>query len=142
MITGALNGKANSSHTHLSSDVTDLIDVIYPVGSIYMSVNSVNPATLFGGEWEQIKDKFLLSSGDVYTNGATGGEATHTLTTDEMPSHNHNYYHYQSKGSITRYSTSWANQKSATVTTEGTGGGQPHNNMPPYLAVNVWKRTA
>ena len=62
---------------------------IYPVGSIYMSVNSTNPSTLFGGEWEQIEDRFLLACGTNHNNGETGGEATHTLTTNEMPSHNH-----------------------------------------------------
>ena len=186
VITGALNGKANSSHTHLSSDVTDLIDVIYPVGSIYMSVNSVNPSTLFGGTWEQIKDTFLLATGDTYANGSTGGEATHTLTVNEMPSHTHiqdSHNHTQNAhnhtqnphshtiGSLARYNISGkgsaavgdgagnaqnyktgnttATNKEATATNnpqtatnQNTGGGQAHNNMPPYLAVNIWKRTA
>ena len=66
-----------------------VLDNIYPVGSIYISVNSTNPSTLFGGEWEQIQEKFLLSAGDTHTAGTTGGEFTHTLTTAEMPVHNH-----------------------------------------------------
>ena len=49
-----------------------LIDAIYPVGSIYMSVNNVNPSVLFGGTWEQIKDTFLLSAGDTYNAGSKG----------------------------------------------------------------------
>ena len=53
------------------------IDDIYPVGSIYMSVNNTSPSTLFGGTWEQIKDTFLLSAGNTYTAGNTGGSATH-----------------------------------------------------------------
>ena len=61
----------------------------FPIGSIYLSVNSTSPASLFGGTWEKIKDKFLLASGDTYSAGATGGEATHTLTIEEMPSHSH-----------------------------------------------------
>ena len=61
----------------------------YPVGSIYLSVNSTNPGTIFGGSWEQIKDRFLLACGSTYSNGSTGGESTHKLTVDEMPSHNH-----------------------------------------------------
>lgn len=64
-------------------------DTIYPIGSIYLSVNNTNPGTMFGGIWEQIKDKFLLASGDNYTNGTTGGEASHILTVGEMPRHNH-----------------------------------------------------
>ena len=67
------------------------IDLIYPIGAIYMSTNNVNPRVLFGGTWEQIKDRFLLSAGDSYKVGATGGEATHTLSTAEMPTHNHSY---------------------------------------------------
>ena len=62
---------------------------IYPVGSIYMSINSTNPSTLFGGEWEQIEDTFLLACGTSYSNGATGGSATVTLTENQMPSHTH-----------------------------------------------------
>lgn len=56
-----------------------------------MSTNDVNPQSIFGGSWEQIKDRFLLSAGDSYKVGATGGEATHTLSTAEMPTHNHSY---------------------------------------------------
>lgn len=75
--------------TALESFQNNIFNTIYPVGSIYTSVNSTSPATLFGGTWEQIKDKFILCCGDNYANGATGGEATHTLTTSEMPSHGH-----------------------------------------------------
>ena len=120
---------------------------IYPVGSIYMSVNDNNPSELFGGEWEQIKDRFLLACGTTYSNGATGGEATHTLTVDEMPSHNHTYLtsphswaeRDSSQSQIISPSTGAA--KKVTKTTNNTGGGRPHNNMPPYLAVYVWVRT-
>ena len=137
------NARTPLAHTHLSSDVTDLIDVIYPVGSIYMSVNNVSPSTLFGGTWEQIKDTFLLASGTNYATGTTGGEATHTLTIDEMPSHNHRQYNkYRSNtGSYSSFGGT-ANSNQVDRYTDNTGGGQAHNNMPPYLVVNVWKRTA
>lgn len=75
-----------------------LYDKIYPIGAIYMSINSTDPGTLFGGTWERIKDTFLLSAGDTYSAGATGGEATHTLTVDEMPSHTHSIKKYLSVG--------------------------------------------
>lgn len=72
------------------------IDKIYPIGSIYISANNINPTFVFGGVWEQIKDVFLLSDGDVYVSGDKGGNATHThstnghtLTIAEMPSHTH-----------------------------------------------------
>ena len=68
-----------------------LLNLVYPVGSIYWSSNNTNPGTLFGGTWAQIKDKFILAAGDSYTNGATGGAATVTLTVSNMPSHKHGF---------------------------------------------------
>lgn len=120
----------------------------YPVGSIYMSVNNVNPSKFFGGTWEQIKDTFLLACGSTYANGTTGGEATHKLTINEMPSHTHTLY-IDAKGTTvpawwTRHlfvqNDSPHEAQANNITS--TGGSQPHNNMPPYLAVYVWKRTA
>lgn len=57
----------------------------YPVGSIYMSVNSTNPGELFGGTWEQIQGRFLLGQGSGYSVGAMGGEANHALSVSELP---------------------------------------------------------
>ena len=124
---------------------------IYPIGSIYISVLSTSPATLFGGTWEQIKDVFLLSAGDTYSAGSTGGEATHTLTVDEMPSHSHNSYISTESGN-TYGLTSGGGWTGSVLVGWGTderenaviskGGNQPHNNMPPYLTVYMWKRTA
>lgn len=163
---------------------------IYPVGSIYMSVNNVNPSTIFGGTWEQIKDKFLLACGDTYNNGATGGSATNTLAVNQLPSHSHSYTRATGVGnhtltineipshshgivSHTGIYSGFMEGTNAQVTinpltgekaanTDAAGGGQAHNhplstdtpntgsigsgaainNMPPYLAVNVWVRTA
>ena len=71
---------------------TTLLNFCYPVGSLYWSSKSTNPATLFGGTWVQIKDRFVLACGDTYkTVGATGGASTVTLTVDNMPSHNHSF---------------------------------------------------
>ena len=55
----------------------ELLDIIYPVGSIYLTVNDINPQTLFGGTWEQIKDRFLIGAGDLYIAGKTGGQSLH-----------------------------------------------------------------
>ena len=132
------------------------VDMMYPVGSIYMSVNDTSPTTLFGGTWEQIKDRFLLSAGDTYENGVTGGEAEHTLTVNEMPSHAHPVS-YQNMYPIVENGTpnllSYADERtalfdindttsSASMVASATGGSQAHNNMPPYLTVFVWKRIA
>lgn len=128
-----------------------IANAMYPVGSIYMSVKDVNPSVLFGGTWVRIEDKFLLSSGSSYPitydsndeANRTGGEASHTLTVDEIPSHNHGLGTEWSDGSGSNGAYTYsANRKLKSKTTENTGGGQAHNNMPPYLVVNVWKRTA
>lgn len=122
----------------------ELLSLVYPVGSLYLSVNSTNPGTLFGGTWVQIEDTFLLAAGQTYTAGATGGEAAHTLTVDEMPSHNHTVARGTGTGSVEWGLVRYGSQNSSADGTRiaQTGGGQPHNNMPPYLAVYIWKRTA
>lgn len=126
-----------------SSSLSVLRNMIYPVGSIYISVSSTSPATLFGGTWEQIKDTFLLSAGDVYNAGSTGGEATHTLSIAEMPAHFHNLVHtYIPNGSSTVWGTNTIYSGGDIENTDVEGGSQPHNNMPPYLTVYMWKRVS
>lgn len=128
--------------------LTGIADFIYPVGSIYMSVNNTSPATLFGGTWEQLKDRFLLGAGDTYTAGATDGEATHTLSIEEMPDHWHKLplpysgsdSYNPATAQVDKSLTAAGNY--VTTGTASEGGSQPHNNMPPYLAVYMWKRTA
>lgn len=130
----------------------------YPVGAIYISTSSTSPASLFGGTWEQIKDRFLLAAGSTYTAGKTGGAATHKLTESEMPSHYHTIYQQNSSGdnSIGLWDTyvksnypvldqkydSSQNIKAYAYGTGTKGGSAAHNNMPPYLTVYVWKRVS
>ena len=121
----------------------------YPVGSIYMSASSTNPGNIFGGTWSQITGRFLLACGGGYSAGTTGGEATHKLAVSEMPSHTHSVRCAYTTGSSRRDTDvlvydgwnmegyMWTSQWSGS-----TGGSAAHNNMPPYLAVYVWKRTA
>lgn len=117
-----------------------------------MSVNDTPPNTLFGGEWEKIEDMFLLGAGTTYASGETGGEARHMLTVDEMPSHSHaiksdinNPSYNQEWPAWTEYTTGWTqsavSSETAPTFTQTAGGNTAHNNMPPYLAVNIWKRT-
>lgn len=125
-----------------------ILEAVYPVGSIYISVNSTSPATLFGGTWEAIQGKFLLGAdGNTYKAGNTGGEAAHTLTENEMPSHKHSIW-FPNDGGEQSAEIGYPNTGSKNTyyaeasKTSGTGGGAAHNNMPPYLAVYIWKRTA
>ena len=125
------------------------VDLIYPVGSIYMSVNATNPKDLFGGTWEQIQGKFLLGMSSSYPAGSQGGEATHTLTANEMPQHTHQYIDYWTVAAASgtgrqavKFNNNIHSPESGGLSTGSSGGGQAHNNMPPYLAVYIWKRTA
>lgn len=120
----------------------------FPIGYVYISAQATSPADLLGyGTWVRIKDKFLLSAGDTYSAGSTGGEATHALTVDEIPSHQHTILNGNPSGYGYDFSQ-WAAKIDGqigfptNINTDFVGGGQPHNNMPPYLVVYVWQRTA
>lgn len=176
---------------------TNILDLVYPVGAIYLSVSNVSPSTLFGGTWERIGvGRTLVSAygedtdgtmaadtntysgygtydittlnGDAFTAGVTGGAPDHVLTKDQMPSHTHtqNAHHhaglrsgsvsgtvvkggsdYCSSGSISGLGSNSRAKNviytvNTTATNQNTGGGLAHTNMPPYLAVYMWKRTA
>lgn len=125
--------------------VDEILGLVYPVGSIYMSINNVSPATLFGGKWVQIKGRFLLGASDVYKANTTGGEATHTLTNNEMPNHQHSIWFPNSSGEQSaEIGYPEAGSKNTYYVeaskTSGVGGGAAHNNMPPYLVVYMWRR--
>lgn len=144
------------------------IDAVYPVGSVYITASNEEPETLFPGTyWERLPGRFLLgASTGLYANGATGGEAQVTLTTTEMPSHthtgtaegdglhSHSFPGRSSNGSSGPSAESFASSDDArtlytdsdgyhthAVSVSAAGGGAAHNNMPPYLVVNMWKRT-
>lgn len=155
---------ASVTHEHAASDITrGTLPVVrggtgvtseaaiglkaYPVGSIYLSTNNASPASLFGGTWEQLKDRFLLGAGSTYSAGSTGGKATHTLTVNEMPKHAHQFIDYWTVGAASgtgrqavKFNNNDHSAESGGLSTSSSGGGQAHNNMPPYLAVYMWKR--
>lgn len=183
------------------------LDQIYPIGSIYMSVTSTDPGTLFGGTWEQIQNTFLVAQGSSYTAGSTGGNATHSHTTNagtsggpsnntsgstaitisQMPSHGHVVRLHNQAGTqgtayvyngATKTNSTWAKNTGVSwvgstfncaqggagdqcggADPVGNGAGHTHtlsshthsqvsvgtssaSNLPPYLAVYMWKRTA
>lgn len=137
-----------NSITYNESNIPDALSFnqIYPVGSIYLSTMETNPSTIFGGTWIQIKDRFLLAAGDTYNAGVEAGEAEHTLSIEEMPQHDHSIKKGWSPDS-TRSIGVWLDDTipyadHSWFKTGKTGGSKPHNNMPPYLTVYMWKRTA
>jgi len=138
----------------------------YPVGSIYLSVNDTNPATWFGGTWEQIaKGRTLVgvdtNDTDFNTVQKTGGEKIHTLTVNEIPNHPHSLQMAGTRldangNNVFRMQTgvggNGGNFWSLAVGRTGTGthdatitsacGGQAHNNLQPYFTCYIWCRTA
>lgn len=132
-------------------DTATLVDLFYPIGSIYMSTDTTNPQSRFTGTyWLPIYNRFLLGAGDTYKAGTMGGEATHTLTRSEIPSHSHDEYLGNDGGSdstpsgyygwpsiaYVSHKTWWA----AGSKTSAAGGNGAHNNMPPYYTVYMWRR--
>lgn len=134
-----------------SINASAILDVVYPVGSIYMSTNNTSPATRFGGTWTQIKDKFLLAAGDTYTAGSTGGTATNQLraligaingrtdyigyqAVDAVPGQSY-YFGLTSSG------IAISSENHSTMVTDSAGNTNI-NNLPPYEVVYMWKRTA
>ncbi len=118
-------------------------DMANPVGTIRQFYSGFDPNDV-RGEWSKIEGCFLLASGGGYERGSTGGEAEHRLSVHEMPSHSHSGVWAYYAG--TQYG--WLNTSSGSsiqyniFNTGAEGGGQPHNNMPPYLAVDTWRRVA
>lgn len=124
----------------------------YPVGSIYISTNSTSPATLFGGQWDEIHGAFLFANSALHKAGEIGGEEEHVLTEKEIPAHYHDEYVGNDGGdgsvpegyygftsiAYTSKNTYWAKGSK----TSSAGGGQAHNNMPPYLSVYMWERVS
>lgn len=117
----------------------------FPVG--YGGFFQSDPNSIYAGTtWEQKKDVFILASGDSYKTGATGGEATHTLTVDEMPSHTHDIasgvtYTSDATGNIQAVQNNSYFHYTNSYNTKSAGGGQAHNNMPPYYSMPFWIRT-
>ena len=125
---------------------TNLVNMLYPVGTIYMSMASTNPSSLFGGTWVQTATGRTLvgvdsSDYDFNASKKSGGEKTHILTVNEMPSHSH------SMPSGLAFVGSGSNGSGlinggSDQRIQPTGGGAAHNNMQPYITTYIWQRTA
>ena len=140
---------ALSNVTGLQSalDAKTTLLAVWPIGSIYTSVTSANPSTLFGGNWEAFgagRVLIGLDSADTDFDAAeeTGGAKTHTLTTAEMPSHTHTFTAFQTISGSNNRTGGGALSASASSTTASTGGGGAHNNVQPYIVVYMFKRIA
>ena len=155
------NYPSSSTYTYIEQDTTTMAEAtiitskifrrLHPTGTIYMTVEGTNPDEKFGGAWQRIKDTFILGCGSQYSPRTTGGTATHTLSTNELPTHRHSRLtHPQgwAENNLNGYEILTRKQYSGATAAvvkayEGyTGGGAAHNNMPPYFVVNMWRRLA
>lgn len=118
----------------------------YPVGAVYISANSTSPASLFGGTWESIGGRFLLGADATYAAGSTGGNNTIQINVENMP-----YWSLFANSVVQDGMWSygkWADHsaKSGDTLARHNGDlgdtGQPIDNMPPYLAVYMWRRVS
>lgn len=142
----------------LYNSALELVYRTYPVGAIYLSVNDTSPASLFGGEWERLKDRFLLGAGDTYAAGVTGGSATHTLADSNSPYESLKLFENKKDTAVTGlvgvlwstpvtvqphgYVIAKAGEAQSKLGYANSQSRQPVNHMPPYLTVYMWKRTA
>jgi hypothetical protein len=171
----SLDGEGNLIVKSLSlidggvANAQDIINIIYPIGSIYISTSSINPSTLLGGTWRQIQDRFLVGAGNSYgidstggatvatTTNATGTTGSTVLTIDQIPSHQHSIQGYNISGSAASWTERAVSYQSSNVgygtgiRSSFVGGGNGHTHslnshnhsvstLPPYLAVNIWER--
>lgn len=133
-------------HRATPAQLRSVLDFIYPVGSIYISYSHVDPGTMFGGTWTRIENAFLWGCDENGDIGITGGEKTHKLTTAEMPSHSHGAV-YSGNATGTK-NLPWLSTgvlgtgDKLAYSAIATGDSVAHNNMPPYVQVSIWRRTA
>ena len=129
-------------------------EYVHTVGAVIFSFNdSFSPSALWGGSWSRVTDRFLIGSGGTYSSGVAGGETSVTLTTDQMPNHEHGVIDGDTRTTV-GFSfgagvpgveiQSWSNVDNVgkVIITETKGGNQPHNNMPPYIGCNIWRKIA
>ena len=161
-VTGAIVNNKEAIED-VSQSLTDkanaLVQKLHPVGSWYFSTVATNPVDIFGfGTWQLITDRFLIGAGTSYASGAMGGEAVHTLTAAELPTHQHNVLSGTLGGNNGNYKFMLSSQsmygtydgnygvitddRFITAASSVYCGNQPHNNMPPYYAIYMWVRTA
>ena len=154
-----IKGGFDEVNQSLTDKANALVQKLHPVGSWYFSTVATNPVNIFGfGTWQLVTDRFLVGAGASYFPGAIGGEAVHTLTAAELPTHQHNVLSGTLGGNNGNYKFMLSSQsmygtydgqygvitddRFITAASSAYCGNQPHNNMPPYYAIYMWVRTA
>ena len=139
------DGKINADKLG-GKTLAEIMLTLYPVGAVYISANSTSPASLFGGTWESIGGRFLLGADSTYSAGSTGGKATNTIEVNNLPSQIPLMYSNNSGSSGSggiMSSAVYTSGENSGYAWLGTGrSATPLSNMPPYLAVYMWKRVS
>lgn len=155
------NGIGPDAYAIYQQVLAAVVERDHPVGSLYMSENPTSPAELYGGTWERIEGRFIMGASDTYPEGSTGGEAEHALTESELPNVT-GRFDFQSDGNsqgiVTgAYGVFSLGQMSiggfrpnnkidesgcARQIIMSFDSNSPHNNLPPYIAVYIWRRVA
>lgn len=150
-----INKVPNSQREGLDLNPDDnIFNLMHPIGYVYISMVNINPATFFSGTWEQLEDVFLLACGKIHTIGEVGGEERHKLIKTELPAERLNvldgsYLPREVRvASMANDGADWpslklgdnSGQNRGYLVTENMGNGEAHNNMPPYIAVYMWRR--
>lgn len=146
------DGKTPINDTNLNNMQKELMKIIFPIGSTYPTQSNTNPSTILGfGTWERLKGRVCVGldedDEDGYFDeiGKTGGEKKHTLTVAEMPNHDHMTFMPDQNQSTEGdgFNNYYYGKGRNYPHTSSTGGGQAHNNMPPYRVVGyMWIRRA
>ena len=119
-----------------------ILDCFFPVGFVLILYSHADPNAMYPGTtWERIENAFLWGVDENGSIGATGGEKTHKLTTDELPSHSHGSVYSGNVSGTKTHSWIASGGSNMAYGTVATGGGAAHNNMPPYVQVSIWRRT-
>lgn len=143
------NGETTANDTTLNAMQKGLMELVFPVGSTYITQSDTNPNTILGfGTWERLKGKVCVGldedDEDEYFDeiGKTGGEKKHTQTVNEMASHTHDStLNYEGQGGNQWSYRSNEDYYGGPVATTATGGGQPMNITQPYEVVGyMWIR--
>ena len=149
------NGIGPDAYAIYQQVLAAVVERDHPIGSLYISENATSPAELYGGTWERIEGRFIMGASNTYPAGSTGGEAKHQITVAEMPTHEH-FYRADGGGGIPQIAFSaWSwgfDVKTITQNTEDkttlgaaigkAGSNEPHNNIPPYYSMYIWRRVA
>lgn len=175
----SINQMINEAKEEIEDINNNFLNKVYPIGSLYISINNTDPSTTIGGTWERLKKVFPFAADDEdYQLGDTGGTETNTLTVANLPSHNHNVpsmsgttsgsgAHDHSIPGTSAYNDgsgvyveTWASKSqdrdgrtnsvgnhthnftTPQTDTSSTGQGNEFNNMPPFMAMYMWIRTA